>query len=144
MNALMLLMLAISFMPPPRKKQPAIRNVVNVSVDVYGKVDHCPPANGKWYEYRELRKIVGGLIQEIPIPGTDLVMLIDEEGGPNIKNLPLNQCATKILEDAFKHDASEIESLLTSMFGAQVVLLGGGVRVAIFGKVMIVHESTLR
>lgn len=52
------------------------------------------PKNGTDFTLEELQAAVGGFIQIITLPKSDLILVIDEAG--KCKNLPANYFATKV------------------------------------------------
>lgn len=58
---------------------------------VDGTIKKIAPKNGKFYELSELREIVDGYIEIVPVSSTQYAV-INEEG--KILNLPINRLAT--------------------------------------------------
>ena len=56
------------------------------------------PKNGKDFKLEELQEIVNGWIEIVWLPN-DMVLIVNEDGKP--LDLPINQEATKIYQDAF-------------------------------------------
>ena len=66
-----------------------------------GKVIATEPKNGKDYKLQELKDVVGGYIEIVPLCG-GYIMVVNEEG--KIHHLPYNQNATTILRRMAMHD----------------------------------------
>jgi hypothetical protein len=59
---------------------------------VDGRITDVPVPERGTFTLAELQKVIGGLVNYLPIRG-DRFMVVDEEGDPNCKNLPLNMGA---------------------------------------------------
>lgn len=54
------------------------------------------PQDGKYFSLQELQSFVGGYIEVLPLPGTDRVMIVNEEG--KLEGLPYNLLATALMK----------------------------------------------
>ena len=52
------------------------------------------PANGTDFQLSELQAIVGGPVEIVPVPNSDSIIVLHEEG--KLEELPINQKATFI------------------------------------------------
>ena len=68
---------------------------------VDGTVENVKPENGKSFSLAELQKMVGGLIQVVPVFRTKLIV-VDEEG--RLKNYKHNVIASLLVMDEVKGD----------------------------------------
>jgi hypothetical protein len=68
---------------------------------VDGTVENVMPANGTDFTLEELQKMVGGLIQVVPVFRTKLIV-VDEEG--RLKNYKHNTIASLLVADQVKGD----------------------------------------
>jgi hypothetical protein len=59
-----------------------------------GQTEFVVPENGTDFELKELQKFVGGYIEIVGLPGTNNIIVLNEEG--KIKDLPRNPEATEI------------------------------------------------
>jgi hypothetical protein len=72
------------------------------------------PQDGKIFSLKELQAFVGGYIQMLPVPGTNRMMVINEEG--KLEGLPDNLLATALMQSVLRPGDFIVGDVVTCEF----------------------------